>query len=697
MSSNVISGGGGRLPVGGNASWTFGRGGAYADLAVPLSQARFVPATVRLPAGGLLSDLASAPGADAVRALSPQLWRGAARRGGGPATWPLLIDFGDPAKRAPLDLARIQEALASFVLRVVERSGAEPVFSLNAPLPAAAVVAGPGPSGPAPIAPDAGVLAKLAAGPGRLVAMAVIDDGLPFAHRGLLNSAGDGTRVEYCWLQSAAADASMLFGREYTRAGIDTLRALHGPDEDAIYARSGALDDAANLAAGSTPTLGRFASHGAHVLDAAAGALEDGQDLDLMRVIAVQLPAATTIDTAGYGKEGPILAAFHYVFEAADRIAEAYLGSPDAPLPLVINFSYGFTGGPHDGSDPLEVEIAALVAARNAAGKTTELVMPAGNSYADRTAGEIQPAQAALNQPFLIPWRLQPNDATASYLEIWLPADGAAADYSLALTDPIGGPVLADAPLAVSVGGAATPTVANLLLGGKIIGEASMAPFNAGWTRALITLAPTEPRDASLPAAPAGLWSVALTRTGGAPPSRPIACRIQRDNDPFGYHRGGRQSYFDSADDRPFTDDGAPSRIDNPAGVFVRRFGTVNGLATHGEVTLVTSHFADTGRATDYAGAGPASGAPAPGAVQMSMPADASTALRGALAAGTRSGSALRLSGTSMAAPLHARRAALLLMSAPLAPLQPQPLTMEISAQELAERPARLGQAYAAG
>jgi hypothetical protein len=70
-------------------------------------------------------------------------------------------------------------------------------------------------------------------------------------------------------------------------------------------------------------------------------------DSDRIRVIAVQLSPATTLDTTGLSKRAEILEAFHYVLDRAAQIASGY-GSAD--LPLIINFSYGSTGGPHDGS-----------------------------------------------------------------------------------------------------------------------------------------------------------------------------------------------------------------------------------------------------------------------------------------------------------------------------------------------------------
>ncbi len=50
-----------------------------------------------------------------------------------------------------------------------------------------------------------------------------------------------------------------------------------------------------------------------------------------------------------------MLGALHYIFDRADRLAARLLGDGSG-FPLVINFSFGFTGGPHGGRDRLERE-----------------------------------------------------------------------------------------------------------------------------------------------------------------------------------------------------------------------------------------------------------------------------------------------------------------------------------------------------
>src|SRR5262249_27568523 len=144
---------------------------------------------------------------------------------------------------------------------------------------------------------------------------AVIDDGLPFAHRNFRDVTGTRTRVEFCWLQSGERDErqkSVLFGREYTRGQIEDYIKRFGDDEDALYREARATIDTEGL----TSLIARHATHGAHVMDLATGyALERGEvPVEEIRIIAVQLPNTIAWDTSGFGKDMYMLSAFHYIF-----------------------------------------------------------------------------------------------------------------------------------------------------------------------------------------------------------------------------------------------------------------------------------------------------------------------------------------------------------------------------------------------
>ncbi len=505
------------------------------------------------------------------------------------------------------------------------------------------------------------------------VIVAVIDDGIPFAHRNLRDARG-ATRVDYCWLQGEDADPDparhgVLFGREYLAHDIDAMIAASG-DEDRLYGEA-----AREIVARGARRRG-LATHGAHVLDTAAGhrhgAPPDpsrptgpGGHLDRARVIAVQLPAPVTLDTAGLRKDAFILSAFHYVFERADRIARR----AGRPLPLVINFSYGFTGGPHGGRDRLERALRALVRRREALEAPTYLVMPAGNSFLSALHGEItaerlRPAADGTPDAFTIPWRIQPCDRTPNYLEIWLPRGARPDKIRLTVRDPDGTSLCE-----MKVGDRPGPIAHEGFRGanGEALGQVSLERVAVGPTRSLwrfvVAVAPTEPLDPGLPAARAGLWRVELRPLGPATSIGPVSCRIQRDIDPFGYAYGARQSYFDDPLDRPFDATGRRAVGENPDEAFVRRLGTLNGLATHDAATVVGGFVEGSRKPAAYASAGGRERGAGGARVHLSAPTEASPALGGMRAAGARSGASMRLSGTSTAAPQVARALAVAVLN----------------------------------
>ncbi|MGL4240939.1 MAG: hypothetical protein ACRCTI_07485, partial [Beijerinckiaceae bacterium] len=604
------------------------------------------------------------------REYTPTMWPAGAVASGpaGSCFAPMIVDLRSSAARSAGPLEAFDRGLAA-----AGGSGPKAEFGrrLNHMIAPASFDPDFDHAGPAMTA-DTKVkaAAKAAAAGAPLALMAVIDDGLPFAHPKVRS--GDGRpRFECCWLQSAPAaarkaDRTVLFGRELTRKGIEALMRAHPGDEDAIYRAAGQF--------GAGSSMRGSVSHGAMVLDLAAGGrpgdpLASEEDLDRLRLIGVQLPSPAVMDTVGFGKDAFVLAAFHYVFERADRIESAYgLG----PLPLVINFSFGFTAGPHDGSDRLEEAINTLVAARRATGRATRLVMPAGNHFAARLHGVIDAANAD-GGTFDLKWRCQPDDKTANYLEVWYP------------TDVWSGGMIADAPDAVEIAApdgsvvwrsSDTPSATyadppqrywDIRKGGAIIAQLSVDRHRSSRWRLMLITSPTASRTGRGPVAPAGLWRVKLNVSGLG--DGRIDCRIQRDTNPQHPELGARQSYFDEPRDRQVDGSGHPLQSDDAA-FFVRCFDTLNGLSTHGAVDVVAGYVgASAGiwspgqrpAPARYCSAGPGDGVSPgdSGTVDLAAPSDAASGLQGIRGAGTRGAAVSRLSGTSAAAPQIARAIAL--------------------------------------
>ncbi|MEL6702581.1 MAG: hypothetical protein AAFO58_13020, partial [Pseudomonadota bacterium] len=148
-----------------------------------------------------------------------------------------------------------------------------------------------------------------------------------------------------------------------------------------------------------------------------------------VRIVAVDLPPAATWDTSGFGKDMLMLAAMHHIFDRADRIAAAY-GVP--ALPVVVNMSYGYSGGSHDGTAMVEAALDELVSARRAAAPTA-LILPSGNSFLGAGHARIDLAAGA---SAALPWRVHPNDRTSTFAELWLPAGADITDLTVALHAP---------------------------------------------------------------------------------------------------------------------------------------------------------------------------------------------------------------------------------------------------------------------
>ncbi|MDG1341240.1 MAG: hypothetical protein P8P66_14800 [Paracoccaceae bacterium] len=298
---------------------------------------------------------------------------------------------------------------------------------------------------------DVPASAHPAVDPKRLIVIAAcIDDGIAFANDRFTS---DGlSRVDYCWTMSAAAaeNSAVAFGRETTAEQIDDLQSMHQGDEDALY------DAAGVLRGGELPRCGLHhpVTHGAHVLDLLTGGETDSNT----RIIAVDLPTTATWDTSGFGKDMYVLAAIHYIFERADRIAQAY---GQSHLPVVLNISYGTSGGPHDGSAVIEAAMDELIQARRNLAPTA-LVMPSGNMHLDRLSARITPkhraAAAALN------WRVQPCDGTSSYVEMWFPTGCAPSNFTVAIEGPRG-------TCSASVTGSTSAQTRPLTVDGKVSGS----------------------------------------------------------------------------------------------------------------------------------------------------------------------------------------------------------------------------------
>ncbi len=411
---------------------------------------------------------------------------------------PFVISPIDPgAGLLGQDSAALQGFAADFGPGLNLPSGVTCGFRLNFPLRAETI----DPRLPAP-GPAASRDPALA-GRAPKVILAIIDHGIPFAHTAFRQADTQGTRIDYHWAQSAPAQAqgaNLLFGREFARDQIDAALTRNRGDEDAVYGEAGLL----SRPDGPPMPLSRLTSHGAHCLDLMAGAWPEATAPEA-RIISVDLPSSPVWETSGFGKDMFLLAALHYIFDRADRLRDLY---QTADLPLVINLSYGHSGGPQDGSGLIEAAMADLVAQRNARAATT-LVMPAGNTFqadlfAQLTARHFtpDPAQPGQSRADLI-WFAPPDDRTSSFVELWYPPGFAPQDILLGLTTPDGEPAATTEGLPPGPQGLAARPI---LVGGKAVGQLSLDLHRGSRWRAMICMAPTGQPERGRPAP----WARAL-------------------------------------------------------------------------------------------------------------------------------------------------------------------------------------------
>jgi hypothetical protein len=334
-------------------------------------------------------------------------------------------------------------------------------------------------------------------------------------------------------------------------------------------------------------------------------------------------------------------------------------------MPLVCNVSYGPHTGPHDGSLCFERFVDRLVTLCSK--WPLEVVLGAGNFRQSRVHALFK---VIANKSKTLDWRLQPEDQLPNFVELWCPIDK---------IDKI--TVIATSPLGVTRSiSLVKPEDHEPGPNGPVFWM-WVVPWNTisppKRVRILIATQPTATYpalDASAPVAPSGVWKITVQSSAIVR----MEAWIGRKIGAFGRGPRGRQAYFDDADYVRFQTNTMPQSYD-PTFVrsYVRRTGTLSGIAT-GELTNIIGacYLADS-TPTPYTSMGPISGGKRTALdPDLSATGEDSHVLRGILAAGTRSGSVVSMNGTSVAGPLLAHWLAEHLATAPvIARPYPVPLT----------------------
>ncbi|MDO8906640.1 hypothetical protein [Hydrogenophaga sp.] len=502
----------------------------------------------------------------------------------------------------------------------------------------------------------------------------VIDNGLALAHADFLSGPQHKTRVAAFWRQdetvgphgratatlhpepldparAGPAPVDMGYGHELIRSAIQAAIQSHTQD--------GRVDEDALYSYWQMWEINHAANHGTHVSSLVAGPTvythtigtedspPDWQDADDVAscntLLVAQLDWASVADSSGGALTVSVMDALAW---ALARCA------PDACV--TINLSWGALAGPHNGSSILEAGMAQLIAA---SGLHCRLVIPAGNAYQARThANVLLTGKDAAK----LHWRVQPDDHTQSFLELWFEdhedAERTLSQVLVELTPP--GTTTPLPPMPIGQCGvwpsAASPQAAILFPVKSALGHPGSC--------ALIALAPTARWFKDTVLTRAGVWQVRLINKSRR--AVVVDAYVERDDVPLGVaNTGARQSWLE---DRHYdTSGGLGGFIDHPDNPsLVRRSGTFNDIATGAGTVSVggVRYFASSQdpmalyspRTPD-----PDASRPERKGVQK-VPdrfavSDDSAGLWGVRAAGTRSAAQVRLVGTSMAAPQIAR------------------------------------------
>lgn len=493
--------------------------------------------------------------------------------------------------------------------------------------------------------------------------MGMVDDSLALAHANFLDRQGK-ARTAFFWRQDREGrgrrPAGLGYGRELTAADINAAMQANTfggmVDESGVYTALGlsTLGQKAPHGRMQFHALDTSVSHGTHVMDLAAGPMTmDAQMADLppgfdapptwaradddasrCPIVAVQLDYHTVADTSGGSMNVHVLDGLMYILSRC---------APSAKL--AVNISFGTLAGPHDGTALLEAAMDQLLAL---CGKRLAIVIAAGNSYQQRTHANMTLGRG---ESRALHWRVQPDDRSQSFLELWLPPDADGIQIEITPPGRAALPALRIGQSRMWLDGGTQPVCA-------LIYPERVATGDRG-TCALLALAPTFSFDRGTATAPSGVWQVQLTNSQAGRVT--LDAYVERDDVVIGTYGGARQSHFE---DHLYNTSGDPDQwVDHPDNpTLIRRSGNFNSIGTGARTVSVGGTRITDDSWARYSPRKPdpdASRPERPGVVKMPdthAPSDENPILTGLKAAGTRSGGMARLAGTSDAAPQVTRR-----------------------------------------
>ncbi len=457
-------------------------------------------------------------------------------------------------------------------------------------------------------------------------AIALIDFGCPFLNRRFAKDKQ--TRIRALWDQGSEpgtarkgdpveswpwrAPRQFKYGRELgteeLQAMVGAASAVGGPEESAVYRGIDYLIDYAD-----PRRRVWLATHGGHLLDVAGGSTDplSGREDDpaaAANLVFVQLPALTAADSAGGSLSAHLLDGVRFALSTVAK---------DKPLAVVI--SYGNAAGPHDGSALIESAFEELLKYRP---NNFAIVLAAGNSRTDRGHSL---RNVRRDRSVLLRLMLTEGDTTDTFVETWY---SGLEPLKLRVRAPEG--VWSEwigqgEEMLMRASSADRDVVA-------MIRHDRWVPNGKG-ALALLALAPTaQPPGVDCRLAEAGLWELEFRLANmNQDVNVELNTWIERD-DPVRGTVGGRTHFLDQTDDD--------------------ELNTLSGIAS-GDSTLKVGGFnLGSGCAAAY------SSLPRKGHAALTVLAACEEDLvqPNVLAAATRSSEVYRLNGTSVAAPVLARR-----------------------------------------
>jgi len=434
--------------------------------------------------------------------------------------------------------------------------------------------------------------------PADTVITGILDTGVALSHMSTNIEARE-TRIISSWIQGATmefdnnampTDPWLPCGREVFSSDINAALTKFGDENGVVDEEAFNRDlkiSSPDLLMGNRD-LEMAAAHGTHTLSLAAGLdpLDTKkEELERQRIIAVNLPAQYS-----HGSGGNFLPYFAvYGVDRILHIADAlwFKNSRDPErkkirgYPIVINFSYGMMAGPKDGYHIIELALKNLFDDREkrakAAGQIASpvrIVMPVGNDNLRRGAASIvlgaegvtfgQDNNLKARQSIKLPWRIQPADATANFLEIWSEAkqkdvfDNMLSELRVFVSPP-GSKKRLQVNDLTSNSFSDLKDFARVYVQHVSIDSASGATTHATEGRIedsnvrhrlalLVCTAPTTLDLAEAPLAPAGEWTVEVEYEGCEPVD--FTFFVQSDQSAVVTSKSGRRSYFDHKDYR---------------------------------------------------------------------------------------------------------------------------------------------------